>query len=227
MSNSFRKRRFNLLLPELSGSQGSRCETLMGPRKTPEAPPKAPARLLARLVATALALAVCFGASAVHAQSTDTATSEALILTPLSIVKGADLDFGGIVRPAGAGTVILTPTPVTTCTTTGGLIRTGTCQAAAFYGYGAPNQIIRLNQPNWPLIVSNGAQTMSITGRTLDGDPNLVHVSGNPNGNGSVRYRIVSVDGLFSFRIGGTLSVAANQALGLYSGTFSVTVDYQ
>jgi hypothetical protein len=150
-----------------------------------------------------------------------------LILTPLSIVKGADLDFGGIVRPSSAGTVILAPTPVPTCTTTGGLIRTGPCQPAAFYGYGSPNQVIRINQPNWPLVVSNGAQTMTITGRVLNGDPNLVHVSGNPNGNGSVRYRIVSANGLFSFRIGGTLNVAANQAYGVYTGTFSVTVDYQ
>lgn len=199
----------------------------MGPKDNRETPFMAPARRRACPLALTLAVALGFGAPAARAQDMVTTPADALILTPLVLVKGDDLIFGDIVRPAGAGTVILTPTPIASCATTGGLVRVGTCQAASFSGWGAADQVVRINLPNAPITISNGAQTMTISPRTFDGDPNLSHVSGNPNANGSVRYRIVSSDGTFSFRIGGTLNVGANQAPGQYTGTFTVTVAYQ
>lgn len=39
-------------------------------------------------------------------------------------------------------------------------------------------------------------------------------------------YRINPVNGIFDFRIGGRLNVNANQAPGLYQGTFNVRIDY-
>jgi hypothetical protein len=186
----------------------------------------APAHRVTRLFALALAIATGLGASAVRAQDTDTTPATAVILTPLSLVNDADMIFGNIVQPTAAGTVVLTPLPTATCTTTGGLIRTGTCQAAGFVGWGSVNQTFRINMPNLPIVISNGAQTMNITNRTFD-VTDLVLVNGNPNGNGSVRYRITRADGIFRFRIGGTLDVAANQALGLYTGSFNVTISYE
>jgi len=105
-------------------------------------------------------------------------------------------------------------------------VRFGNCEAARFAGWGASNQTIRINLPNAPITISNGAQTMSITPRTFDYDPDLQHISGSLTANGNVRMRIISSDGVFNFRFGGTLNVGANQALGLYTGTFSVTVTY-
>ena len=204
----------------------------MGPRGNLEVSVKTPSRRLSRIAAAALAIAAVFGASAAQAADTDTAEAEAEILIPLSISKDVDLDFGQIAGPTTAGTVILTPTPVETCSTTGGLLRVGNCQAAQFTGWGSPNQIIRINLPNLPITLTNTnpaypGTTMQMTGRSIDGDPSLSYVSGNVNANGVVRYEIIEPSGVFGFRIGGTLSVGANQEPGVYQGTFTVTVSYQ
>jgi Domain of unknown function (DUF4402) len=37
----------------------------------------------------------------------------------------------------------------------------------------------------------------------------------------------LDITGVIDFRIGGRLNVGANQASGLYTGTFTLTMDYQ
>lgn len=193
----------------------------------PEAPFRVPARLLARVFAAALAIAMGCGASAARAETTAVQT-RTVIVTPLSVVKIADMDFGDIISPAASGTVTLTPTATTACTTTGGLIRSGTCQAATFRGLGETNQVVRLRfTSGQTMTLSNGlGQTMTVTDRTVDGMPSFTHLSGNTASNGNIRYRITSLDGAYEFRVGGRLNVGANQAQGHYSGTFTVTVEY-
>ena len=52
--------------------------------------------------------------------------------------------------------------------------------------------------------------------------------NGNGNGNGGgPRFEIASNSGIFTFRVGARLNVGANQAPGVYTGTFPVTVIYQ
>lgn len=170
--------------------------------------------------ATAIATPACAKVAA-------NVSSRALIIEPLSLVKNQDLDFGKIASPAATGTIVLIPTPVASCSTTNGIVRTGTCRAAEFYGYGTSGRLVNINRPNAPIVISNGSQTMNITNVTLNGSPDLAYVSGNINGNGVLRYRIASLSGAFSFRIGGTLQVNAGQQAGTYSGTFQVTIMYQ
>jgi hypothetical protein len=185
-----------------------------------------PARFPKRLTAMALAMGLLFGASGAHAE-TVTIQTRITILTPLSMLKTADMEFGNIARPAAAGTVVLNPTSTASCTTTGGLIRSGPCQAATFMGYGATNQIVRIRFNGSTVTLSNGlGQTMTVTNRTADGTPALNYLSGNVNSNGNVRYRIVSADGVFDYRVGGQLNVSANQALGQYTGSFTVQLEY-
>ena len=68
---------------------------------------------------------------------------------------------------------------------------------------------------------------------TLGASPDLVFLSaGNGSGNGNgiggaPRYEIMSDSGIFAFRLGGRLNVAAGQRPGQYTGTFPVTVQYQ
>lgn len=193
-----------------------------------EVPHRAPARSIARPAAMALAMALGFAASAAHGQSSTPVQVNTTILTPLSLVKDSDMVFGNIVRPAAAGTVVLTPSATASCSTTNGLIRSGTCQAATFLGWGAPNQVIRMRFTSGTSItLSNGlGQTMTVTNRSVDGSPGITHLSGNVNSNGVIRYRILSANGMFDFRVGGRLNVAANQALGHYVGTFTVELEY-
>jgi hypothetical protein len=180
-----------------------------------------------RAAAIACALVLGANASTAWAGTVVAGPSEALIVTRLSLVKDTDMDFGNIIRPAAAGTVVLNPTAAPSCTVTGGLIRFGPCQPATFYGFGTVNRIVGINKPNSPIVVSNGAQTMNITNVSINTGADLTYVSGNVNGNGVVRYRIAAPGGLFGFRLGGTLHVNANQAAGLYTATFQVSIQYQ
>jgi hypothetical protein len=70
------------------------------------------------LIATAVVLIA--SASSSFAQATATATSTATIVTPISITKTVDMNFGNVaVQTATGGTVILAPAG--TRTVTGGV----------------------------------------------------------------------------------------------------------
>src|SRR6478609_3955938 len=92
----------------------------------------------------------------------------AAIITQGSIVKTADLDFGTIAPPSSAGTVVLTPQSSATCTTTGGLVRIGTCRAAAF------SILYRNNKHVFIGDNSNGRITLTGPGGTTMQVTNLV-----------------------------------------------------
>lgn len=148
------------------------------------------------------------------------------ILGPGSIAKAADMDFGQIAQPGNAGTVVLTPTPTATCATTGGLVRTGTCRAAEFIVLkGGGQGRVRIYEENGGTVTLTGpgGATMQITNFTLD----VTDMTPTNGAGGSLgRFRITSSSGLASFRIGGTLHVAAAQAPGAYTGTLDMRVQF-
>jgi hypothetical protein len=65
---------------------------------------------------------------------------------------------------------------------------------------------------------------MTVTNITINGDPDLIPIQSNPNWE---RFLIGSANGIFIFRVGGTLNVNPNQAPGVYTGTFDIRLDYQ
>lgn len=159
-----------------------------------------------------------------HAQSSGTYDSMAALVEPLTITKLDDLDFGDLVVTTG-GTVVLTPTASPTCTTTGGVVHSAECQPAVFGGSGQTGQRIRIRRPVGRTITLTGpGADMTVTDITIDGDPDLIPVSSNPNWE---RYTIGAADGTFVFRVGGTLNVNAGQLPGLYTGMFDIRLDYQ
>jgi hypothetical protein len=137
------------------------------------------------------------------------------------------MDFGSIAPRATAGTVVLEPAGGT-CSVTGAILQFGRCQAAEFVGQGVRNMMVRINLPA-NITLTGPSGTMIIDTLTQDVSPDLVLRGGNGNGlgNGNRRYQIVSTAGIFSINVGGTLRVGANQAAGVYTGTYSVTVVYQ
>ena len=70
---------------------------------------------------------------------------------------------------------------------------------------------------------------MTVNNFTMGLAPDVTYIGGNGHGlgNGNRRYQINSNTGIFTFRLGGRLNVGANQAPGVYNGTFNVTVQYQ
>ena len=161
---------------------------------------------------------------AAHAAESGTSTASTILVKPLSIVKSEDMDFGTIIPETG-GTVVLNPTINPTCTTTGALIRSGECQPAEFVGAGSVLQLVRVRiPPNARMTVSNGAgATMRVDDMTVNGNPDLLVVRLNQR---TFRFLILHPSGIFYFRVGGTLNVGANQAVGTYTGTFDVDIQY-
>ena len=139
------------------------------------------------------------------------ATGRAIVLRPLSLLKVEDLDFGWLTVTT-AGTAVLNPF-TGAVTTTGGVVAAGGDPLPAeFVGAASRNTPVKIRIPNRPitLIRQGGTETMTVSNWTLDGPAD----------------RKTGPERAFTFRVGATLNVGANQADGLYTGTFDVEVQY-
>jgi Mat/Ecp fimbriae major subunit len=147
--------------------------------------------------------AAAFAATGAQA-ATATATAKAQILRQITVTKTADLDFGTIVTGAAASTVIVSPAGVRTCGV--GLVCTNAVTAAAFGIVGTTGSVVTLaSDPT--VTLNSGTNSMTATLLTSAATRTLT--------------------GTDSFTVGGTLAVGAAQADGAYTGTFTVTVNYQ
>jgi hypothetical protein len=162
-----------------------------------------------RLIPVFAALVVPAGVAA--APITRSAPAEVGVLSPLSVIKRADLDFGTFVV-TGAGTAVIDPVSGT-LTTTGAVTKAGiAAHPARFTSTGSKNSIVHIRLPQNPITVTRigGTETMTVSTWTLDGALN----------------RRIPLNTTFDFAVGATLNVAANQAEGSYAGTFTITVQY-
>lgn len=166
--------------------------------------------------------------------ATTSAGGQAVVVTPLSLVKVRDMDFGRIAARPLPGTVKIDPV-TSGCTVTGPIIRIGTCQPAEFVGMGARNMNARVNLDS--VVNLTGPGQAMVLDQVFLGTNSTITFAGNPNANGqgvgltsgngnAQRYRIQSPTGIFSLIVGGRLNVNANQAPGIYRGSISVTVQY-
>ncbi len=127
------------------------------------------------------------------------------------------MHFGGII-PGGGGTVTVNP-QTGARTATGVVLAGSTSSAARFVGSGTPNRTVTINISPSPIVISNGAASMTI---------NQIRVSVNGGGPQPVGPNAnLGPTGVISYAIGGRLNVGANQAEGAYVGTFTLTMDYQ
>jgi spore coat protein U-like protein len=181
-------------------------------------------RLMRRLCAlVALALASLLAQPVAAQVVTASAGAQASIVEPLSLLKLQDLDFGRMAARPTAGTVTVNPN-TGACTVTGPILHTGGCQFAEFGGQGVRRMRVRIQLPATITLTGPGGATMTANTLTLGLAPDLTQLPGSP---GNPRYEIGSNSGIFTFRVGARLNVGANQAPGVYNGTFNVTVIYQ
>ena len=133
----------------------------------------------------------------------------AKIVSPLQISNLTALYFGTIAPSLSAGdTVIVSPTGAKTC---GAEL---TCltedhTAARFNVTGEADASYTIDLPT-SIQISNGAGSNMTVNNFTGSKSNGTLVAGEDD-----------------FTVGGTLAVAANQATGEYTGTFTVTVEYQ
>ncbi len=155
-------------------------------------------------------------------------TAQAVIVEPLGLVKIQDLRFGRMAAGTTAGTVTVDPT-TGACSVTGGVISFGGCGFSEFAGQGVRRLTLRIQIPTTITLNGPAGATMVVNNFTLGTAPDLNYIGGNGNGlgNGNRRYQITSASGIFTLRVAGRLNVGANQRPGVYTGTFTVQVNYQ
>jgi hypothetical protein len=156
---------------------------------------------------------MAISAESVKAQNSATATANAAatIVTPISITKTVDLNFGAIVPSSAAGTVVVGSD--NSISGTGGITlipQLGTHSAASFTVNGAEGALFYVTLPTTTTLTREGStETMTVS--------EFLH-----NATGAL-----DASGAEDFNVGATLAVAANQAGGVYNGTFDVTVTYE
>lgn len=151
----------------------------------------------------------------VQAQETANATVTATIVTPISIQKDVDMNFGNVaVRTSAGGTVVLTPAGVRSRTNGVTLPTTdaGTVTAASFTVAGTEDYTYAITLPSAPhQITFNTTNHMNVT--LFNSTPSL---AGLLTGGEQI------------LNVGATLTVGAAQPAGIYvsDAPFDVTVNY-
>lgn len=142
---------------------------------------------------------------------TAVAKTFANIITPLSIVNDADLNFGNIAPSATTdGTVVITPAGVRTSTGVSLPTSTGTVSPAQFTVTGEGTSTFSISMPS-TLTLTSGSNSMLLSAINHDAGAAPALAGGTK-----------------VFHIGATLTVPAAQASGLYKNEteFIVTVNY-
>ena len=164
-----------------------------------------------RLLTIAVVLSLVMPATAGAAPVSRAATGNVALLSPLTVLKRTDLEFGTL-AVTGSGTAVINPVTGAR-TATGSVVPVGgSAHAATFIATGNRNSVVNIRLPKNPITVTRagGTQTMTVSNWTLDGNTN----------------RRVPPSQTVEFAIGATLDVGANQTPGVYAGTFGVTVQY-
>jgi hypothetical protein len=152
----------------------------------------------------AATVVVGLGGTAAHA-ATGTADVSATILDAVTVTNTADLLFGNIAAGAAPATVSISAGGTVNC---GGLVCNGTQNPAGFSVTGTAGQTVGISLPLTSITLTSGTDSMTVSGLASD-------------------VASIVLDGTDAFTVGGSLAVAANQAAGTYTGSFSVDVDYQ
>ena len=174
---------------------------------------------------------LAYGVTALLGSVTATAQTSVSVEAVADIVEGialqrtADLNFGDISPSAAAGgTVIVSPLGIRTSTGSVTLINNAAnpAQAAAYNvlqltNAGNKKFWIQL-PPNGTVAISSGSGTMDVNDFTASRP--CAQTGATPPGPGACDQVAPGT----TLEVGATLIVGANQPVGLYSGTFNVTI---
>jgi len=143
------------------------------------------------------------------AQAADaTGNASATIATPIAITEGTALAFGTILAGASSSTIVVDTSGGRTVGSGDASLLGGTVSAASFdvTGEGSSTYSVSFSSGD---TLTDGSNTMSLGTYTTSN-----------SGSGTLS------GGTDSFEVGATLTVGASQAAGSYTGTYTVTVNY-
>lgn len=161
-----------------------------------------------KIFVSAIALTLPVAAIAAPGDSdTATGTATATVVAPIELEHdaGAALSFGSFLAGAG-GTVVVTPGGAGSVSGDVEFVSGSVNTADSFTVAGDANRSFTISATGGS--VSNGTETMTFTTAVSSASDTL-----DTNGDGS-------------FTVGGTLTVAADQVAGDYTGTYDATVAY-
>ena len=170
-----------------------------------------PVRLFTLLVSGMLSLATAAPGVAAQVAAPSPAQGSVQIHLPGSIRLMNNLNFATL-TVTGAGTATINPN-TDVMTTTGGVIRYGgTPYSALFEAVSPIKTVVHVRAPKNAITLTRigGTQTMQVNNFVVSG-------TGSRN---------VVAKETFTFSVGGTLNVNANQTEGVYTGTFDVEIQY-
>jgi hypothetical protein len=140
------------------------------------------------------------------------ATGSISIVTPLTLTKTSDLSFGQILRPTATGTVTISTAGARTLgggATAGSATATGGRAAFVISGEGG----LAMNLSIGTLAMVGGGATIPVT---------LSPAAGSS----SISLSSTTGAQVMTLGIGGVISLASGQAAANYTGTFTVSVNY-
>ncbi len=167
----------------------------------------------------ALSLVILGFSTVSFAQSSASASTSASLLTPISIVKDANMSFGTLATNATGGSVTLSTAGTLTPSSEGVVImNSSTGTAAQFTVTGEANQSFYLTHPTTVTLSDGNSHTLVVN--------SIVNNIGALSG-GKVSTTI-GAGGTTIIKLGGTLVVPANAVKGDYSNAsdLTVTVNY-
>ena len=160
----------------------------------------------ARLLLFAALFANVLATPAIAAQTTAVTTVN--VVRPVSISKLQDMDFGtlGFAGFTGTRTITLSRTGTMTCATD--IVCSGVPKQARFNVQGTNRMVVLLSYSGGTL--SNGVDSIPFT---ADGPASVTMINSGAPG--------------LNFDVGGVLTISPTLVGGVYSGTMTVTADYQ
>lgn len=173
----------------------------------------------AKKLGIALAVVTTALASNPAFAETKPGNAEITVVRPLSFVIDDNLDFGSLIPGTTAGTVTMDPTG--TRTATNGIVLVGGGQSpATFSGQGTFNQRVDISLGANSILITGPGAPMRVRTFVIGSTPTAVLTTA------PLRFRIAAANGIFTFPIGATLEVGANQPAGKYTGNWSITLNY-
>lgn len=149
--------------------------------------------------------------------ATGNATASATVMAPIVVTKSADLSFGKFSAGAG-GSITISTSGVRTSSGVVPATADTTMAAAKFDVTGETDATYSISHGGTTMLSrTSGSETMLLT-KFSD------LTAANATAGSAASGRLTA--GTQSIFVGGTLSVAANQAPGDYTGSVSVTVEY-
>ncbi len=171
-------------------------------------------RINAIIAVTSLIFTLCGRLGVAQSSAASTAHSSATIIQGLTISTTSNLHFGAMIPGVMGGTATVSAAGARSATGSIILLISSNFPAAAasFNLIGQPNLAYTVTLPTTAtLTLQGGSSTITLGSFTS-----------NPASSSSL-----SSTGGGTLTVGGTVTVSASQANGVYSGTFTVTLSYQ